>query len=106
MFGQLRHRKQHEETDDCFNWHCVIHGVDEGRFGEGGYLRCGECGHLYASAGALKRAYRRVLWSMIKDGGWRWVRTPFNPGLWDLVRGFLFRRVKDIYFCQFCIHDF
>lgn len=88
----------HEETDDCQGIHCHFHHLDEDG---SGYLRCFECGHLYSDKGALVRAYRAVLWSMVKDGVKRYRKVE-----WRLLWNILTRRAEDIDFCQFCVHDF
>lgn len=90
---------RHEPTNDCWDWHCVIHDVDE--VGDG-YLRCGECGHLYLTARDLRRAYRKGYVETVRSGcagtgGW------MTPMRWWHV---LTIRARRIFFCQECIHDF
>lgn len=87
----------HEFSTDCWEVHCVMHGLDE--VGSG-YRRCGECGHLYDSARELRRLYRRGYWEALHSG---WVAKPFNvKRLWHLVT----IRASRIAFCQLCMHDF
>lgn len=94
---------RHEPTDDCWDWHCVIHDVDE--VGDG-YLRCGECGHLYLTRRELRKAYRRMIWGIngglrkpLGQKGWSkplWVR------LWDMATV----RADKVYWCMECAHNF
>ena len=97
MVELLKVLVKHDEDDYC-QGHCWWHEVDE--VGDG-YIRCGECGHLYLTKRALRRAYRAVLWSMIRDA---WKRIQLVP--LELVWNMLTRKTKDIYFCQLCTHDF
>lgn len=86
----------HEPTKDCVAVHCYSCGVDERV--ENAYIYCYECGHVYRTAGALRRAYRREYWRM---------SGVFDPvPVWRRVWRVLTVRVKDIFFCQECIHDF
>lgn len=79
----------HEPADGCWNKHCYIHHVDE----EGGnaYIVCFECHHVYLTAGALRREYRRCY---PRHGGLR-VR-------WRVAT----MRAAGIFFCPLCLHDF
>lgn len=93
----------HEPTDECDAVHCYEHMVDESGTG---YICCGECGHLYQTAGDLRRRYRTVVWDM-------WRRQPrifrsewTGPGLFGILFMMATVRAKKIYFCQYCIHDF
>ena len=45
----------HEPDERCGDLHCYIHGVDEPA--EGAYKTCGECGHVYRTAEALREAW-------------------------------------------------
>lgn len=80
--------------------HCHWHNVDEPG---PGYIGCGECGHLYRTAGQLRRAYRRVIWQM-----WRYDAQPGArlPWLWRTLWRAATVRARRISFCQECIHDF
>lgn len=82
----------HVPTDACLPDHCYFHNVDEPG---GGYVLCGECGHLYRTPRELRSAYRRVVW-----GFWR------EDHHWRSLWRFLTIRASRIYFCQYCIHDF
>lgn len=84
--------EQHEPTDAC-TAHCYSHNVDEP--GDG-YIRCFECGHLYRTAGELRRAYRREVMHVPSLGIPRW-RV--------LVKAATVRASR-VFFCQECIHDF
>lgn len=75
--------------------HCYSHHVDEP--GDGAYIWCFECGHVYRTAGDLRRAYRRQYWETSKHFG-----DPVWRRLWRVAA----IRVKNIHFCQECIHDF
>lgn len=90
MIAQLT---EHEPTDACIGIHCHSHMVDE----EGiGYIFCGECGHVYRTAGQLRRAYRRGVMQGRRYG------IPLRLCLWRALTV----RAKQIFFCQECIHDF
>lgn len=104
-------RDQHEPTDACIGVHCHSHGIDEA--GDG-YIGCYECGHLYRTAGELRRAYRRkaaeIALSDLRNPH-HWARTVGTPlatrlaAVASLVR-LPFIRAGRIGFCQECIHDF
>lgn len=92
----------HEPTDDCWEWHCVIHDLDE--VGDG-YLRCGERGHLYLTRRELRTKYRRMIWGI--DG----FRHPLGQGgfskpiwvqLWDMATV----KADEVYWCMECAHNF
>jgi len=92
----------HQPTDACHDVHCYSCHVDE--IGTG-FIVCGECGHLYRTAGDLRRAYRRRFREVHK----RWqefdiitARLPGYRAWWRILT----IRVKNIHFCQHCIHDF
>jgi hypothetical protein len=93
---------QHEPTDACNDIHCYSHMVDE--LGPG-YLACLECGHMYRTAGELRRAYRAALWRT-----WHDHRRLFGPDFGSGLAATLWRmatvRASKIYFCQHCLHDF
>lgn len=84
---------QHEPTDACLGIHCHWHGVDEPGTG---YIGCPECGHLYRTAGELRRAYRRQVLSMPR----------YDVPRWRIRWAALTVRASRIGFCQECIHDF
>jgi hypothetical protein len=82
----------HEVTNACADRHCFAHNVDEGATG---WHVCGECMHVYPSARALRRDYRREV-----------LRTPrFGVPLWRLWWRALTIRTSQIHFCQHCVHD-
>jgi hypothetical protein len=100
-----RTREQHEANDDCWRWHCWTHNVDEMRIGKP-YLVCGECGHVFQTARALRKA-RRATMRSIYLGELRHART--WRSLWLGLRGTLSlytRRADKIYHCPLCAHDF
>lgn len=108
MSGDLRHDR-HEPTDACWRDHCYIHDVDEP--GDGAYLACGECFHVYPTKRDLRRAYRRGHPSLRDD--WRrasWLRDDdFTPSRLTMIRWWLrlrLLRASRIYFCPECSHDF
>lgn len=93
----------HEPSDKCAGIHCHWHNVDEPG---PGYLGCFECGHLYRTAGDLRRRYRQQLRDMIPPPALRWGRLQlwwfhWLPQLWPW-----WPRIQRIYFCQECAHDF
>lgn len=55
----------HEASAACSGAHCFACGIDEPT-PERPYLVCGECGHYYPSARALRRDYRREAWRFIR----------------------------------------
>ncbi|MFC6883479.1 hypothetical protein [Actinomadura yumaensis] len=88
----------HEPTGACDAIHCHIHHVDEKP--AGAYRRCLECGHVYRTARALRRGYRRQYWKASAAS----VHGPGEP-LWQRVRRVLTVRASHVHFCQHCIHD-
>ena len=60
---------------------CVIHNAHEAMPDERVYLVCGECGHVYRTAGDLEEA-------------------------WVTEVGGEHRPVERIHSCPFCVHDF
>lgn len=91
----------HGPTNACSAVHCHSCNVDEPGTG---YITCPECGHLYRTAGALRRAYRRSVWERR-----RWAREVLSlDGLgWaEVALRALTIRARDIHFCQECLHDF
>ena len=110
MTYRLTRTLQHEPHDDCAHVHCYFHGVDEYPRHRG-YMACFECGHLYNTGGALRRAYRatgwHLLWGDLRSAPWR--SQPGFPtklsGLRAWARGWFVKPDK-ISFCQFCSHDF
>jgi len=91
---------QHAASDTCAGIHCEIHQVDEPG---SGYYGCGECYHLYPTAGSLRRAYRRRL---RQDPPRRLRGGESSYGLWGWLKLYLFVRTDRITFCQECSHDF
>lgn len=90
-------QKQHEMTDACAEVHCWSHGIDEAATG---WKVCFECGHVYPSARALRRDYRREFW---KASGDSWLgRMPLRARLWRVLTV----RASRIDFCQHCLHSF
>jgi hypothetical protein len=89
----------HEVTDACFTFHCHWCNVDEPG---NGYILCGECGHLYRTKGELRRAYRRAILSLDRR---TFLGIKPMPR-WKIWWKVLTIRAKNIYFCQYCIHDF
>lgn len=100
----------HEPTPDCSDVHC--YSCDEDEDGPA-YIICAQCGHLYRTAGELRRAYRRQFYRMARkppefsftqeesraiDPG----PIPLRRVLWELAT----IRAKHIHFCQHCTHDF
>lgn len=83
----------HGPTNACSAVHCYAHHVDEPGVG---YRICGECGHLYRTAGELRRAYRREVLEQRR----------FGVDWFDIVLRALTIRARDIHFCQECLHDF
>lgn len=84
----------HDPTAECFGRHCHIHNVDEPD--NGAYQVCLECGHVYRTAGSLRRAFRRESWRVARD-------DPFSrESVWRVVMV----RASRISSCQECTHDF
>lgn len=110
---------QHGPGLVCDPDHCYSCGVDE-PMGGSDYRICPECFHVYRTARALRRAYRRGAWECVKtswahrhedpEGNW-WEMggspygSPVSEFLWWVRRG-LFIRASKIHFCQHCSHDF
>lgn len=92
----------HEPSDACIDVHC--HSCHEDEPGSG-YIVCGECGHLYRTAGDLRRAYRREYWRLYRAPPTDLFGMERVP-MWRVVWQILTIRAKKIYFCQHCIHDF
>lgn len=69
--------------------HCAWHNIDE----PGGWRNCGECGHAYPTAGALRRTYRRMVWQVFA-----------GEPLWRIWRC-LTVRASRIDYCPLCAHD-
>lgn len=81
----------HDATHHCEPVHCFFHHIDEA--GDG-YLRCGECFHLWRSKGELTAEYRREFWRHNMQPWWR--------KAWHVITV----RADKIAFCQWCLHDF
>ncbi len=91
----------HEPTQACERFHCYSHHEDEPTTG---YVVCGECFHAYATAGELRRTYRRKLISLRRTTA-HWPgfeRQGWASTLWRAATV----RARDINFCQHCLHDF
>jgi hypothetical protein len=116
-------RDEHDVSEQCKSMHCECHHVDEP---EPGYLACGECLHLYRTARALRRAYRRkafkIFWEDLRGRGPKlpdrddpiWndapddMKPPRFPKL-QLIRSMiklLWIKADKIYSCPCCSHDF
>lgn len=106
----------HEPTEECNNWHCYAHGVDEVRGAGASYMGCAECGHVYRTPRELRSEYRRVFWRMMVHdrSALRKVGLPgdeafVDVGRWARLRCIwhsTFIRARDIIFCPLCTHDF
>lgn len=94
---------QHEPSDVCGSIHCFIHNVDEPG---PGYLSCGECFHLYRTAGDLRRAHRRVMWGTMRGSLRLFMGDAWRPSWWRFVWHLLTVRADKIYSCPECAHDF
>jgi len=89
-------RTKHEPSDNCISFHCYIHGLDEG-VDEPMYIACDECGHVYRTARALRKAYREASRRAQKH-----FPVPLLPHLWRLATV----RASRISFCQYCNSEF
>lgn len=71
---------------------CAIHETAE-EVPETAYRVCFECGHVYPTAEDLEKAYEERVAELKKRD---------NEG------GFLMplKKADEIFFCQFCLHDF
>lgn len=73
------------------------------------YRVCLECGHVYNTAKELKKAYRKnnsCSWKEL-----RCMKRELNMTLMDCVKDKLSIKkfiipADEIFFCQYCIHDF
>lgn len=88
----------HTPTGEGIQVSCYVHGVVEPA--EGAWLVCFECGHVYPTAGALRREYRREYWRVACDD--RFGRIPLPRRVWRVLTV----RASTVYFCQHCVHDF
>jgi hypothetical protein len=88
----------HDPTDACWGRHCHIHNVDEPD--NRAYQVCLECGHVYPTARALRRDYRREYWRIASDD--QFGREPVWRRLWRVATV----RASRVSFCQHCVHDF
>lgn len=84
---------EHQPFVSCAPVHCHWHNLDEPG---AGYITCLECGHLYRTAGELRRAYRRQMFRIPR----------FGVPRWRIAWAALTARAARISFCQECIHDF
>lgn len=100
----------HAKTEACVDTHCRVHGVHEPS--EVAYHVCFECNHVYRTARALRRDYRRAFWRNERQARkWSplwpsrdraaWV-VPWWVVTWRLVTA----RASRITYCQHCHHDF
>lgn len=96
----------HDETVACQDKHCCSCGVDEAA--ENPYVICGECGHVYKTAGSLRRAYRREVWGNLAGASFKvpWFGNDFANGRFESLWMIVSVRASKVYFCQECIHDF
>lgn len=78
--------------------HCWIHDVDEAGTG---WKVCGECGHVYPNARALRREYRREFWKASGDS-WLGYRMPLRARIWRVLTV----RASRVDCCQHCLHSF
>lgn len=86
--------EEHFETDECWNWHCTVHAVDEVTSGRKLVIRCFECGHLYRSPRELRKTFRSEVIDKLK--------YPWHITVWLKLT----LRVNQINFCPHCAHDF
>jgi len=94
----------HEPSDACNGQHCHWHNVDEDD--TGAYIACFECGHVYRTKRALRRAYRRE-YSRWWTWDLPWLRGNGFGTRRAILRRWLFTpRASKIFFCQECSHDF
>lgn len=84
----------------CAGLHFHTHSMDEP--GEPAYIACFECGHVYPSARALRRAHRRQIIAM---GLPRRLFGDDWHGWLTFLRLLQFVRASRITFCQECLHD-
>lgn len=87
--------------------HCFSHHVDEPA-DDSTYMICGECGHVYQTAGELRREYRRARWAIHKVDRRAGIQHPaFRPlPTWLVLVEIWTIRAKKIFSCQHCTHDF
>ena len=92
------------DADTCtrLQEHCAWHGIDEPEQ-PGDYQTCGECGHIYRTAGELRRAHLRSVWQYVRRPGPLSGRPRDRWGY--LVRAIRLP-VRDQCFCPLCGHDF
>lgn len=95
--------EQHEPTAACHDIHCYIHNVDEPG---PGYVSCGECFHLYRSAGDLRRAHRCAMCQAMRADLKLLVGDTWRSSWWRFLWHLLTVRAEKIYSCPFCGHDF
>lgn len=93
MVSLRLNRAVHEPSDDCANYHCHYHHVDEAPSRRKGAWVCFECLHTFPSGWHLLSDYRRMVWGVYPPGPyriWRWLTV----------------RRKQIRHCPHCAHDF
>ena len=102
----------HVPTSECVDLHCFWHDVDEMPQPRG-HRRCFECKHLFRTAGELRRTFRRKiicedrrLWQLPWIGDWWSKLSVLPPPWWWAAWRCVTLRVRDIYFCPWCVHDF
>jgi DNA-directed RNA polymerase subunit RPC12/RpoP len=99
-----RLKEPHEADDICWRWHCWTHQVDEMRLAP--YIVCQECGHVFQTKRALRKARRATMRGIYLDEirhGHTW------QSLWLGTRGtvsLFTRRAAHIHHCPHCAHDF
>lgn len=87
----------HQITEACTDWHCFSHNVDEPKTG---WQLCAECMHVFPTARALRRDYRRTYWRHTRDD--RFGRVPLWYRLWRAAT----IRASRINHCPHCAHSF
>lgn len=88
-------RGRHMPGPGC-DGHCYSCHVDEPIGRRSPYIICLECGHVYRTARALRRAYRRQSLTIPR----------YDVPWWRITWRAWTIRARDINFCQECIHDF
>jgi hypothetical protein len=79
---------QHEASAACGDMHCYWHHVDEPA--AGAYKACGECGHVYRTAGELREA---------------WVDTAADGHAPEVPTSDGAPPAEEIFACPLCAHD-
>lgn len=97
---------RHEPSEACIGEHCHSCNLDEPP--APAYIVCGECGHVYRNARALRQAWRRT------DLRTRWMANSGPGSSWRFrIAEIVFAvpllvtvRAGRIYDCPKCGHDF